>query len=130
MLRVDAGDGKATMCSEYSTVISDSCFLLENNFWGSAKHLTCKNSYPTLLIKASIDFNAFHVAGECRRQVKKLTKFGKKCQNYGILWLAYIWNHHEECIQISTNMSSIGLVIPEITCDILKIWENKHSFSQ
>ena len=26
----------------------------------------------------------------------------------------YIWNHHEKCIQINTNMPSIGLVIHEI----------------
>ena len=29
-----------------------------------------------------------------------------------------IWNHHEKCIEISTNMPSIGFVIPEITCEI------------
>ena len=29
-----------------------------------------------------------------------------------------IQNHHEKCIQISTNMSSIGLKNPEIAFDI------------
>ena len=39
-----------------------------------------------------------------------------KCsKNINILeFRDYIWNHHEKCIQISTNMPSIGLVIPEI----------------
>ena len=27
----------------------------------------------------------------------------------------YIQNHHKKCIQISTNMPGIGLLIPEIT---------------
>ena len=30
----------------------------------------------------------------------------------------HIWNHHDKCIQISTNMPSIGLAIPEITCEM------------
>ena len=30
----------------------------------------------------------------------------------------YIWNHHEKCIQISNNMPSIGLIIPEIAIEI------------
>ena len=35
--------------------------------------------------------------------------------------LDYIWNHHENCIQISTNMPDIGLE----SCEILKISERK-----
>ena len=31
-----------------------------------------------------------------------------------------IWIHHEKCIQISTNMPSIGLVIPEINSEMLE----------
>ena len=42
----------------------------------------------------------------------------------------HILNHHEKCIQISTNMPSIGLVIPEITCEMLEFLENKHNFAQ
>ena len=63
--------------------------------------------------------NAFHAAaGECRRQVKKLKIIVK---NVEIVEFHYhIWNHHEKCIQISTNMPSIGLVIPEITCEMLE----------
>ena len=38
----------------------------------------------------------------------------------------FIRIHHDKCIQISTKMPSIGLVIPEITCEILEFWENKH----
>ena len=33
----------------------------------------------------------------------------------------YIWNHHEKCIQISTNMPDIGLEI----CNILRILETE-----
>ena len=33
----------------------------------------------------------------------------------------HIQNHYEKCIQISTNMY---LVIPEITCEMLELWEN------
>ena len=32
----------------------------------------------------------------------------------------HIWNHNEKCNQISTNIPSIGLVIPEITCEMLE----------
>ena len=72
--------------------------------------------------------NAFHAAGECRRQVKNLTNVAK---NVKIVEFHYhIWNHHEKCIQISTNMPSIGLVIAEITCEMLEFGENKHNFVQ
>ena len=48
--------------------------------------------------------NAFHAAGECRRQVKNLTNFVK---NFKIVeFHNHIRNHHEQCIQISTNMPS------------------------
>ena len=40
----------------------------------------------------------------------------------------YIWNRHEKCIQISTNMPSIGLVIPEITFEVLEFWKNNTIF--
>ena len=42
----------------------------------------------------------------------------------------HIWNNNEKCIQSSTNMPSIGLVIPEITSEILDFLENKHNFAQ
>ena len=42
----------------------------------------------------------------------------------------HIWNHNEKCIQLSTNMPSIGLVIPEITSEMLGFWENKFNFDQ
>ena len=62
--------------------------------------------------------NTYHAAGECRRQVKNITNFVK---NVNIVELRYhIQNHHEKCIQTSTNMPSIGLVIPEITCEMLE----------
>ena len=63
-------------------------------------------------------YNAFHAAGECRRQVINLTNLVK---NVKIAEFDYhIRNHNEKCIQISTNMPSIGLVIPEITCEMLE----------
>ena len=62
--------------------------------------------------------HAFHVAGKCRRQIKKLTKLVK---DVNILeFHDHIWNHHVKYIEISTNMPSIGLVIPEITCEMLE----------
>ena len=62
--------------------------------------------------------DAFHVAGECRRRVKHLTHFVKNVKI--VEFHDHIWNHHEICIQISTNMPSIGLVIPEIPCEMLE----------
>ena len=63
-------------------------------------------------------FNAFHAAGECRRQVENVTYL---VINVKIVEFHYhIQIPHGICIQISTNKSSIGLVIPEITCDILE----------
>ena len=61
--------------------------------------------------------NAFRAAGECRRQFKNATNLVK---NVNIVELHdHIWNHHEKCIQISTNIPGIGSVIPEITCEML-----------
>ena len=47
----------------------------------------------------------------------------KKCQkivkNVNILeFRNHIWNHHEKCIQISTNMPGIGSLIREIHIQI------------
>ena len=47
---------------------------------------------------------------------QKFDKFGKKCQN--LEFHDFILNHHEKCIQISTNNPSVGLVIPEVTSEI------------
>ena len=62
------------------------------------------------------------------RQVQNLTKFVKNVEI--VEFHDHIWNHNEKCIQISTNMPGIGLVIPEITCEMLKLWENEHDFAQ
>ena len=65
------------------------------------------------------NFNAFHAAGECRRQLKNVSKFVK---NIKILEFGhYIWNHCEKCIQISTNMPGIGSLICEIYVKITQI---------
>ena len=72
--------------------------------------------------------NAFHAAGECRRQVKNLTKFVKNVEIFE--FHDHIWNHNEKCIQLCTNMPSIGLVIPEIISEMLEFWENNHNFAQ
>ena len=56
--------------------------------------------------------NAFRAAGECRRQVKNVTNFVKYLKI--VEFHDHIWIHHEKCIQISTNMPSIGLLIVEI----------------
>ena len=61
-------------------------------------------------------FNTYHAAGVSRRQVQNLTIFVKYFKI--VAFHDHIWNYHEKCIQISTNMPSIGLVIPEITCEM------------
>ena len=40
----------------------------------------------------------------------------------------HIWIHLDKCIQISTNMPSIGLVIPEISIEILESFEKTTFF--
>ena len=60
--------------------------------------------------------NAFHAAGECRRQVKNVTKFVKNVEI--VEFRDHIWNHHEKYIQISTNMPCIGSLIREIDVEI------------
>ena len=78
--------------------------------------LSHTDGYQTEIIQC---INTYHAAGECRRQVKHLTYFVKNVNNFEFQY--YIRNHHQKCIQIlSTNMPSIGLVIPEITCEILE----------
>ena len=63
-------------------------------------------------------FNAFHTAGECRWQDNwNLTKFVHFLKI--VEFHDHIRNHDEKCIQLSTNMPSIGLVIPEITSEML-----------
>ena len=74
--------------------------------------------------------NAFHAADECRRQVKKLTTFVKNVNIVEFHYQSDIQNHDEKYIQISTNMPGIGLVIPEITGELLEFGENKPNFAQ
>ena len=58
-------------------------------------------------------------------------KMSQNCQKLPLLeFHDHIWNHHEKFIQISTNMPGIGLVIPEIPCEMSEFWENKHNFAQ
>ena len=62
---------------------------------------------------------SIHEAGECRRQVINVTHFVK---NVNILdFHAHISNHHEKCIQQSTNMPGIGSLIREIRDKITEI---------
>ena len=42
----------------------------------------------------------------------------------------HIWNYNEKCIQISTNMPGIGLLICEIAVEISEMWESKQTFAQ
>ena len=63
--------------------------------------------------------NTFYASDVSRPHVKKLDFPPKKIK---ILEFGdYIWNHHEICIQISTNIPGIGLGIREI----LTILRNK-----
>ena len=63
--------------------------------------------------------NAIHAAGKCRRQVKNLTNFVKNDKI--VEFHDHIWNHHEKCIQRSTNMPGIGSLIREIDITISEI---------
>ena len=64
--------------------------------------------------------NAFHVAGKCRRQVKKVTKFVKNVEI--VEFHSWICNHREKCIQISINMPWIGSVIRDIVLEKEECW--------
>ena len=44
-------------------------------------------------------------------------KMKNKCLHFGIWWCFFL-NHHEECTEISTNMSGIGSLICEIDINI------------
>ena len=77
---------------------------------------------------------SYHNLMLCTRQASaddrsnKLTNFVK---NVKIVEFHYhIRIHYVKCIQISTNMPSIGLVIPEIICEMLEFWEKKHNLAQ
>ena len=41
----------------------------------------------------------------------------------------HIWNHHEKCIQISTNMPGIGSANREVAVKMLETPESKHDFA-
>ena len=56
--------------------------------------------------------NAFHAAGECRRQVKNVTKLVKNVKI--VEFHDHIWNHHEKYIELCTNIPGIGSLIREI----------------
>ena len=61
-----------------------------------------------------------------RRQFKKCHQIVK---NVNILESRdRIWIHHEKCIQVSTNMPSIGSLIRETHVKITEIWESKTDF--
>ena len=66
-----------------------------------------------------LSVNAFHAAGECRRQGKNLTKFVTNVEI--VEFHDHIWNHNEKCIQISTNMPGIGSLIREIVVKMLEL---------
>ena len=83
---------------------------------------------PDLIARVLLYVNPYHAAGECRRQVKKLTEFVKIVKIVEFHY--HIRNHDEKCIQISTNIPSIGFLIPEIISEMLGFRENKHNFAQ
>ena len=67
--------------------------------------------------------NTLHAAGVRRRHISKCHKIVKNLTNFKFRY--YVWFHHTICIQISTNMPSIGSVIPEIAFDIWNIMKTK-----
>ena len=63
-----------------------------------------------------------------RREQTTGTKYHTIFKNVNILeFHDHIWNHHEKCIQKSTNMPIIGSLIREIDVHILKI--SKQTFT-
>ena len=56
--------------------------------------------------------------------------FNTFCKNVNILeFHGHIWNHHEKCIQQSTNMPGIGLLIREIDIKMSETLGEKTLFS-
>ena len=78
------------------------------------------------ICKSWINLNAFHAAGECRQQVILFTHFVKIINI--LEFHDHIWNHHEKCIQISTNMPGIGSLICEIGLEMKELWGEKYLF--
>ena len=76
-----------------------------------------------------LSVNTFHTAGVSRRRVKSVTKCSKISQISGISG-EYIWNHHEKCIKISSNVPGICTLIREIDIKIQKFEESKITFGQ
>ena len=74
---------------------------------------------------SNLEFHLYHVAGVNRRQLKNITKLSRKCQI--LEFRDNIWNHHEEYIQISTNMPGIGSIIREIDVYISEVYESQMS---
>ena len=74
--------------------------------------------------------NAFHAAGEYRRQVKNLTNLVKYVNI--LEFHDHIWNHHEKCItnKYQQNMPGIGSANREIAVEISETSGNKHEFAQ
>ena len=79
----------------------------------------CSSGKKFILVKRFNLINAFHAAGECRRQGKKLTIFARKFEI--VKSHDHMWSYHEKCIQISTNMPGIGSLIREIDIEISEI---------
>ena len=84
--------------------------------------------FPRFTVLILLHFNGLwlqHLPRGSRVQTtgQKVYKFGKK--SVKIVEFYYnIRNHHEKCIQISSNLPSIGFVIPVITCEMLEFGEN------
>ena len=66
--------------------------------------------------KSNQTFNAFHAAGESRRNVQNVRNFVKNVKI--VEFHAHIWNQREKYIQQSTNMPGIGSIIREIAVKI------------
>ena len=63
--------------------------------------------------------NSYGAERVSRRHVKKCHKI---VRNVKILaFRDYIWNHHDKCIQISTNMPGFGSLIGEIAIKMSEI---------
>ena len=90
--------------------------------WAYARVIRWRIILHVLSQRPDLCFNPCHAWADddskCRQNVAKFSK------NLNILEFSdYIWNHHEKCIPISTNIDSIDSVICELDIENLNIFD-------
>ena len=82
-----------------------------------------------LKIKITICINTYHAALACADDMSKMSQNGQKMVKKWLKCYYHVWIHHEQCIQMSTNMPGIGLAIREIAFEILKMLRTQKTFA-